>query len=64
MVKPLSTSLYGRQHCAEMKQQTREKVERNAETELDGVEEERDEMSGEKEMRLMAKRSWQRQIGE
>ena len=41
----------------------KEEVERNKETELNGVEEERDEMSGE-EGELTAKRSWQRQIGE
>ena len=35
-----------------------ERVERNEETKLNGVEEERDEM-----MSLMEKGSWQRQIG-
>ena len=38
--------------------------QRNEVTAMNEVEEERDEMSGEEGTRLMAKRSWQRQIGE
>ena len=40
------------------------KAERGEETELNGVEEGRDEMSDEEGGRSMVKRTWQRQIGE
>ena len=41
VVKPLSTSLYGRQHCVEVIEADNRKIEEVEGTELNGVEEER-----------------------
>ena len=47
MVKPLSTSLQGRQHCAEVRRQEAKKAGWSEEAALNGVDEERDGMSDE-----------------
>ena len=47
VVKPLSTSLSGLQHCAELEQQGKKKSERCEERELNRSGEERDDMSDE-----------------
>ena len=52
VVKGLSPSSSGRQHCAAVKQRKTEKLEGNEDTELNGVAEGRDEMSDEEGDRI------------